>query len=181
MTSRYDAQLRPRMRSFYLLTLLLVLVLSVSAFLHRSIKALEATAVQLKLSTDGLVRMHVAINNRKAALSTLKSQLKQENGCVTPERIIYGKADEIKSRFKAGTLSIAPIERTPLEASLPYTITVTNARYATFLQDIGYLQNSVFPFAPTSEITIAQTEEQGIGAVTFTIKGAIRTPLRDKP
>ncbi len=179
--SRYKRDIKPLKRVFLIATLLFVATATTFAIQERSRRVLEKTLAELARAREGLSRLKEAGMNRRQALSTLKSQLAKDVATSSPERLIYGKVDEIKARLKPDDMTIGALEKKGGDISLPFTLKFTNPNYCNLLNAVSQLQQSAFPFTPVNSIAISQAEQNGKGVVEFTINGTVLTPERNKP
>jgi|GEM_PF-2015392 len=179
--SRYDSAIKPLKRGFIIATVLFLALATVLVLLKRSHRVLEKTHGELVRAKDGLARVQEASRNRKQALTTLKAQLVQGLETASPERMIYGKVDEIKAQLKPNDMTIGSVEKKGGDASLQYTLKFINPNYCDLLNSISRLQQAVFPFSPVDSIAISTAEQAGKGVLEFTVTGTILTPERIKP
>lgn len=178
---RYEAAIRPLKRRLLMATALFLVLATACAFQERERRKLEKTHKELARAKDGLARVREATRNRREALAALRSQLGQELESNSPERLIYGRIDEIKTRFKPDDMAITAMEKKGGDASIQYTLKFNNSNYCDFLNAVGYLQRTVFPFTPVDSITVSQGELNGKGIVAFTVNGKVLSPVRNRP
>ena len=162
-------------------TVLFLALATALMFLKRDHRVLEKTHSELVRAKDGMARVQEASQNRKQALTTLKAQLVQGLETSSPERMIYGKVDEIKAQLKPNDMTIGSVEKKGSDASLQYTLKFINPNYCDLLTTISRLQQAVFPFTPVDSITISAAEQGGKGVLEFAVTGTILTPERIKP
>ena len=179
--SRYASAIKPLKRGFMIATALFLAMATVFTLLKRSHRVLEKTHEELVRARDGLARVQEASRNRKQALAALKARLAQGVETTSPERMIYGKVDEIKTRLKPDDMTIGSVEKKGGDASLQYTLKFINPSYCDLLNSISRLQQAVFPFSPVDSIAISAAEQAGKGVLEFTVTGTILTPERIKP
>lgn len=178
---RYDRGIKPLKRVFLATTVLFLALAVTLAVLERNHRILKKTHGELVRANDGLARVKEANLNRKQALTTLKAQLVREIETSSPERLIYGKVDEIKAQLKPNDMTITGLEKKGGDISLQYTLKFINPNYCELLNTISRLQQAVFPFTPVTSIVISQTDQGGKGALDFTITGTVQTIEGIKP
>lgn len=179
--SRYERGLKPAKRGFWIAAILFVALSTTVAVQERSRRVLEKTHGELTRAKEGLARVKGACLSRRQALTSLKSQFVQNNETTSPERLIYGKIDEIKARLKPDDMTIAALEKKEGDVSLQFTLKFINPNYCELLNSVNQLQQAVFPFTPVNSIAVTQAEQNGKGVVEFTIIGSVLTPERNKP
>ena len=179
--SRYEQNIKPLKRVFLTVTVLLLALATTLAIQERNRRLLEKTLSELARAKDGLSRVKEASMSRRNALTTLKAQLVKDVDSGSPERLIYGKVDEIKAGLKPDDMTIATLEKKGGDVSLAFTLKFTNPNYCDLLNAVSRLQQAVYPFTPVNTIAISQVDHNGKGAVEFTINGTVLTPERNKP
>ncbi len=180
-TGRYDRAIRPLKLGFLIATALFLVLATALVFLKRNHRLLDKTHGELVRAKEGLARVKEAGQNRTQALATLKGQLAKGLETSSPERLIYGKVDEIKAQLKPDDMTIASVEKKGGDASLQYTLKFVNPGYCDLLNAVNRLQQAVFPFAPVDSIAVSQAEQGGKGVVEFTVTGTIQTIDRATP
>lgn len=179
--NRYSSALVPLKRFFWVATLLFLILSITFVIKKRERRVLEKTVIELTKANTGLNVVSEGITNRRLVLTTLKAQLAKNNESISPERLIYGKVDEIAAQFRPDDMTITTLERKDGNISLPFTLKFSNTDYCRLLNVSNQLQHSVFPFTPINTITLTQAEKDGKGVVEYTIIGSILTMLRNKP
>jgi hypothetical protein len=181
IVSKYEKDLRPPKVRFWITATLLFFaaVACVNQIRHRMLQ--EKTYAELVRAKAGLDVLKAANANRRQTLAALTSQFGSGSEKLSPERVIYRKLDEIKSRFSQADLAVTAIERKGGEVSLPYTLKFSNYDYSEFLNAINYLQESSFPLTPVNSIVISQTENAGEAGVLLTLTGKVLTIDKSKP
>ncbi|HEX9023477.1 MAG TPA: hypothetical protein VF799_06545 [Geobacteraceae bacterium] len=180
-SGRYGRDIRPLKRIFAVATAVFLVLATTCAILERNRRVQEKALGELTRARSGLSRLKEAILNRRQALSTIKAQLVRDVATVSPERLIYGKVDEIKARLKPDDMTIGALEKKGGDVSLTFTLKFINPNYGNLLNAVSQLQQSAFPFTPVNAIAISQGEQNGKGVVEFTINGTVLTPERNKP
>jgi len=179
--NRYEAELTPLIKRFWLATALLLIAAMVCAGLTRSRRLMEKTHDALLKAGAGLTRMREASEGREKALATLKTMYMLSAADRSPERLIYAKIDELSSRLKPDDLSFSAIEKKAGEVSLQYTFKFTDPNYTDLLNNISYLGGSVFPLTTVVSVTITQAEAEGKSVLTCTITGKVITSEKIGP
>jgi hypothetical protein len=90
------------------------------------------------------------------------------------EGAILTTVDAIKTRMKGADINLANLEKKENEVTLPVSITGAMNEYASFINDVGYLQSLVSPFMFISSISISKSSDEKKGAVIFEIKGTLK-------
>lgn len=179
--NRYEIALKPLKVRFFIAAALL-LALAVACVLQlRSRLLLEKTSAELTMAQSGLARVKSAGANRRQVLTALQSQLGQDSQKNSPEIIIYGKVDELKTHLNPDDMTITAIEKKGGEASLQYTLTFTKADFNHLLNSVNYLQRAVFPLSPVTSIAVTQSESKGTAGVSFKVTGKVITSEKIKP
>jgi hypothetical protein len=179
--SSYATDIKPLQKRFWIVTTLLLLVAIACVSQIRNRRLLEKTHTELLKARVGLGKVRDASANRKTVLATLKSQYMQKTGGTSPERLIYGKIDELKARLNPDDVTIGAIEKKEGEVSLQYTFKFTNPNYNDFLNTVSYLEGSVFPLTVVSTVAITQADAGGKGVLSGTVNGKIITSEMIKP
>jgi hypothetical protein len=179
--NRYASDIKPLKRVFLITSVLFLALAATCAVQKRNRRVQERTLGELARAQEGLRRVREAVVNRRQAMVSLKSQLVTGVAASSPERVIYGKIDEIKARLKPDDMTIGTLEKKGGDVSLAFTLKYTNPNYCDLLNAVSHLQEAVFPFTPVNAIAIAQGEQNGRGVVEYTIDGTVLTPERSKP
>ena len=178
---RYERDIRPLKRVFLITAVLFLALATTFAVQEKNRRVKEKTLAELARAREGLSRVKEAAMNRRRALTALKSQLVTNMESNSPERLIYGKIDELKARLKPDDMTIGTLKKEGGDVSLPFTLKFTNPNYCDLLNAVGHLQHEVFPFTPVNSIAIAQGEHDGKGVVEYTIDGTVLTIERRNP
>jgi hypothetical protein len=176
--NRYEMDIIPLKKRFWIAAGLLLLMVMVFASQIRTRLRMEKTHAELIRAKAGLARVQEATANRKKALEILKTVYMMGITNVSDERLLYGKIEELKFRLGPDDMTISAIEKKGGEVSLPFTLTFINPNYSDFLNTISYLEGTVFPFTQVSAIAVTQAEAGGKGVVSCTINGKILTSER---
>ena len=178
--SRYEAYITPRVKLFWIAAGLLLLTAMICVSQVRSRRLQEKTHSELVRAKAGLLQLREASANRKQALQTLKAMYLQ-GGKISSERLIYGKIDELSDRLKPDDIIISSLEKKADEASLQFTFKFINPNYNDFLNNVSYLEGSVFPLTIVSTVAITQAEVSGKSVLACSITGKILTSESSKP
>ena len=179
--NRYESALKPLKVRFFIAAALLLIVGIACAAQLRNRLLLEKTSAELTRAQSGLVRVKAASANRRQVLTALQSQLGQGVQKSSPEMILYGKVDELKTHLNPDDMTITAVERKGGEASLQYTLTFGNADFNHLLNSVNYLQSAVFPLTPVNFIAVTQSESKGTTGVSFKVTGKVITSEKMKP
>ena len=109
--NRYGGDLKPVMVLFFLSAALLLMVAIGAVTQMRSRLLLEKTFESLTRAKSGLVRVREANENRKQALKALQSLFGQDSKSHSPEIILYGKMDEVKSRTNPDDMTLSAVDK----------------------------------------------------------------------
>jgi hypothetical protein len=120
LASRYESDLKPLKMRFFMAAALLLAVAVVCVSQLRSRLLLEQTFEGLTRAQSGLAQVKEAITNRKHILAMLQTQFGLGVQNSSPEMILYGKIDEIKTRLHPDDITITPVEKKGGEASPVY-------------------------------------------------------------
>ena len=181
LVTHYESDIRPQKTRFRIAAALFLVVAVVCVGQARNRRLQEKTYTELLRAKSGLDKLKQANLNRRHALTTLKAQLGNNSETNSPERLVYGKLDEIRERLRPDDLTVASIEKKGGEVSIPYTLKFTNHDYNTFLNAISYLQEGTLPLAPVSSIVISQAVDAGKNVVLFTVTGKVLINEKRKP
>jgi hypothetical protein len=179
--SLYETDIKPLKKRFWVAAVLVLVVATVSVSLIRTRRLLEKTQSEMLKAKSGLTRVREASANRTTVLATLKSQYMQNAGATSPERLVYGKIDELKARLNPDDVTISAIEKKEGEVSLQYSFKFTNPNYNDFLNTVSYLEGSVFPLTVVNSVAISQADAAGKGALSGTVSGRVVTSEKIKP
>jgi len=179
--NRYEGGLKSLKRIFMAATLLFITLATIFVIAERNRRVLKKTIQELGKANAGLEGVKTAILNRRNALTTIKAQLVPDNEKSSSERQVYGKVDEIIARFEPNDMTITTLERKGENVSLPFTLKFSNPNYSDFLNNVGQMQRSVFPFTPINSIALTQTEQNGKWIVEYTLTGSVLTVDRNGP
>ena len=170
---RYQSALRPaQLRFRQALGLFLVAALACISQL-RTGRNLEHTRAELTRARTGLARVRAANHNASQDLAILQAGFAQGADGQSAERLIYGRIDELKSRFRPDQLTISALERRGGELSLQYTLQFDNPDYNEFLNLVGYLERAAFPFSPVDSVTLAGDRANRGKTISCTVSGKL--------
>jgi len=173
--------IRPLKLRFWIAATLLLVTALACASQTRNRRLLEQTQEGLLRAKAGLTRVREARATRANDLSALKAQYSQSAAGSSAERLLYGRVDELKARFRPDDLTISPIERKGGELSLQYSLRFINPNYDDFLNAVAYLDGAVFPLTLVSAVAITQADAGGRGVVTCTVSGQLLTGAKATP
>jgi len=179
--SKYEADITPLIRRFWISTALLLIAAIICVSLTRTRRLMEKTHDGLLKASAGLGRVREASESREKALAILKTLYMQSAASTSPERQIYAKVDELTARLRPDDLTISTIEKKGIEVSLQYTFKFINPNYNEFLNNVSYLGGNIFPLTTVSTVVIAQSEAGGKSVLTCTVTGKILTSERIGP
>ena len=179
--SLYQDNLKPFKRNFLLATALFLVVTMAFSHQKRERKILEIKQRELAPSKEVLPRIQTAIQDRRTALTTIKSHFAVNAPKITSARQIYSLVDEMTARYKPDDMTIGSLENKDGDVTLKYTLNFSKIDYSALLNTIGQLQSSLFPFTPVESVTISQRENQGRAEVLYVITGRIISIEGAKP
>lgn len=179
--NRYQNYLKPYKRNFLIATVLFLVITTAFSLQERERRILEKKQKELVLAKQGLSRIRAAIQERRNALATFKSQFTEEAAKTTPAIQIYSQVDEIKARYAPDDMVIGPIEKNGTDVTLKYTLSFNHTDYSALLNTISRLQRNIFPFTPVDSVAISQAESNGKGFVLSVVNGRIITFEGSKP
>ena len=179
--NRYEPGITPVKRVFLIAAAVFLLLATIVALQERKRLVLVKTIEELDRAKGGGAQIKTATLNRRQALPIIKSMFVPGSESLSPERLVYGKVDEIRTRLKPDDMTITALEEKGGCVSLQYTLKFANPKYNELLNTISQLQQNVFPFTPVNGIALTQTERNGKGAVEFTISGSVLTHDRHTP
>jgi hypothetical protein len=120
-------------------------------------------------------RYITSLSNTLNQFQTLKiNSVKMKTATEEMEGAILTTVDAIKTRMKGADINLANLEKKENEVSLPIIITGAMGEYASFINDIGYLQSLASPFMFISSISISKSPDEKKSAVIFEIKGTLK-------
>jgi hypothetical protein len=170
---RYQSALRPaQLRFRKALGLFLIAALACISQLRTS-RYLEHTRAELTRARTGLARVRQANQNASQDLAILRAGYTQSAGGQSAERLIYGRIDELKSRFRPDELSISALERKGGELSLQYSLRFDNPDYDEFLNLVSYLELAAFPFSPVDSVTLTGGRANQRKVLSCTVSGKL--------
>jgi hypothetical protein len=178
--SRYESDIGPLKKRFWIAAglLLLAAMICISQIRNRLLQ--EKTRSELVRAKAGLALLREASVNRKQALDMLKAMYMQ-GASSSSERLIYGKIDELSARLKPDDVTFSTIERKEGEVSLQFSFKFINPNYNDFLNNVSYLEGSVFPLTMVSAVAITQAEVAGKSVLSCSITGKVLTSESRKP
>jgi hypothetical protein len=179
--SKYEADITPLIRRFWIATALLLIAAIVCVALTRTRRLMEKTHDGLLKARAGLGRVREAGESREKALATLKTLYMQSSAGTSPERLIYAKIDELNTRLRPDDMTISAIEKKGGEVSLQYTFKFINPNYNELLNNVSYLGGNIFPLTTVSTVTIAQAEAGGKSVLNCTVTGKVLTSEKNGP
>lgn len=141
--------------------------------------SLSNTQKKLQTARMNLVSMKDAQVDMEKTIADLKAIVPSDFASRTPEEHIFIGLDELKFRMKNAEIVVTNIEYKGDEVSLPVTIKssisgkAAEKGYASFMNDIGYLQSMRFPFFYIGSISMVQSQDRA--SVSYEIKGALKT------
>ncbi len=181
MRNRYHASATQFKRNFILASLLFLAVSTAFSLMERERRKISRLEKELASVDTGLARLHVAVENHRLAIASLKSLFREKGGAMTQEREIYSKVDQMSRIYKPDELVVGAVEKKGDEAFLKFTMTFRNGDFSSILNCIGRLERNVFPFTPVDSVSISQTEESGRGFSPVVISGRVISPVRGEP
>ena len=137
---RYDTEIKPQKRLFWIATLLCLTVATYWTDQKRSRRIQEKVYQEQLRAQEGLSLVRQATENRRVALASLRNALPEGPGSDSPEGLIYGRIDQIMARLKPDEMTIATLERRGGELSLQYSLTFVNSGFCDLLNAVGYLR-----------------------------------------
>jgi hypothetical protein len=178
--SRYEADILPLKKRFWIAAGLLLVVAIICVSQIRNRRLLEKTRSELVRAKTGLTVLREASANRKQALDALKAMYMQ-GAKTSPERLIYGKIDELSARLKPDDVTFSAIEKKADEVSLQFSFKFINPNYNDFLNNVSYLEGSTFPVTMVSAVAIKQADVGGKPVLSCSITGKVLTSEKSKP
>lgn len=178
LSGSFDAGLASLKKIFLGAAVLFLVLVTLFTLVDRKRRVLEKRQKELTRAEEGLKQVQKATLNRRQALNVITSLIPPESRVTSPEKQIYGKIDEIRTKLKADDMTIKPVERKEGNATLQYTLTFVNHDFCRFLNAISQLQQEVFPFTTVTSIDVNQKELNGKGVIEFIVGGTIMTPER---
>lgn len=165
-----------RLFIYYIISGILFLIALTGVVISKKYSdSLYDTLNKLQAVKLNIIRMKDAEDYIIQTISEARSVVPSDLGARSPEECIFISLDELKSRIKNADISVTNMEYKGDEVSLPVTIkaTVVGKDYASFVNNLGYLQSLSFPFFSISNISISQSEDKT--AVLYEIKGTLKT------
>ena len=169
-----------RSLSYYIISgMLFLMVLAGVIISKRYSDSLSNTQKKLQTARMNLVSMKDAQVDMEKTIADLKAIVPSDFASRTPEEHIFIGLDELKFRMKNAEIVVTNMEYKDDEVSLPVTIKSSISRkaagkdYASFINDIGYLQSMGFPFFYIGGISMVQSQDRA--SVSYEIKGALKT------
>ncbi len=175
---RYDCEIKPQKRFFWIATLLCLTVATIWTDQKRSRRIQEKEYQENLRAQEGLTLVRQATENRTLILASLQNILPKETGSDSPEGLIYGRIDHINAQLKPDEMTIATLERRGGELSLQYNLTFANLGFCELLNAVGYLQQGTFLFTPVNSIVVSRN---GRGGGSYIIRGTVLLPEGSKP
>ncbi len=169
-----------RSLSYYIISgMLFLMVLTGVIISKRYSDSLFNTQKKLQTARMNLVSMKDAQVDMEKTIADLKAIVPSDFASRTPEEHIFIGLDELKFRMKNAEIVVTNMEYKGDEVSLPVTIKssisgkAAGKDYASFMNDIGYLQSMGFPFFYIGSISMVQSQDRA--SVSYEIKGALKT------
>lgn len=169
-----------RTLSYYIISgVLFLMVLAGVIISKRYSDSLLDTQKKLETVKINLMSMKDAQVDMEKTIADLKAIVPSDFASRTPEEHIFIGLDELKFRMKDAEIVVTNMEYKGEEVSLPVTIKssisgkAAGKDYASFMNDIGYLQSMGFPFFYISSISMSQSQDKA--SVSYEIKGALKT------
>jgi hypothetical protein len=141
--------------------------------------SLSNTQKKLQAARSNLISMKDVQGDMGKTITDLKEIVPSDFASRTPEERIFTGLDELKFRMKNAEIVVTNMEYKGDEVSLPVTIKSSISGkaaakdYASFVNDIGYLQSMGFPFFTIGSISMVQSQDRA--SVSYEIKGALKT------
>lgn len=180
MTRSYRTDISPLNKRFLVAAVMFLVSAMICVGQIRSRRLLEKTRDELLRAKAGFSQLQQATKDRRNALETLKSMY-AHGAHTSAERIIYGKIDELNALLRPSNMTISTIERKGDEVSLQYSFKFVNPDYNDFLNNIGYLEGSVFPLTVVSAVAIMKAEIDGRSVLSCSIDGKVMTSDKGGP
>lgn len=169
-----------RSLSYYIISGILFLTVLAGVIISKRYNdSLSDTQKKLQMVMMNLVSMKDAQADMEKTIADLKAIVPSDFASKTPEESIFISLDKLKVKMKNAEIVVTSIEYKDDEVSLPVTIKssisgkAAGKGYASFMNDIGYLQSMVFPFFYISSVSITQSQDKA--SVSYEIKGALKT------
>jgi hypothetical protein len=139
----------------------------------RYIASLSNTVNQFQTLKINSVKMKTATKDIDGISAKVGSLIPPNYQTEEMEGAILATVDAIKTRIKGANITLANLEKKEAEVTLPVVITGAMGEYASFINDIGYLQSLSSPFMFISSISISKSPDEKKSAVIFEIKGTL--------
>lgn len=166
--------------AYYIISgILFLMVLTGVIISKRYSDSLFDTQKKLLAARSNLISMKDAQVDMGKTIADLKAVVPSDFASMTPEERIFTRLDELKSRLKNAEIIVTNMDYKGDEVSLPVTIKFSisgkaaGKNYASFVNDIGYLQSVSFPFFSISSISMVQSQDRA--SISYEIKGALKT------
>jgi hypothetical protein len=140
----------------------------------RYITSLSNTLNQFQTLKINSVKMKTATKDMDKLSVNVGSLIPPHYQTEEMEGAILTTVDAIKTRIKGADINLSNLEKKENEVSLPIIITGAMGEYASFINDIGYLQSLASPFMFISSISISKSPDEKKSAVLFEIKGTLK-------
>lgn len=166
--------------SYYIISGILFLTVMAGVIISKRYNdSLSDTQKKLQTAMMNLVSMKDAQADMEKIIADLKAIVPSDFASRTPDEHIFIGLDKLKFRMKNAEVVVTNMEYKGDEVSLPVTIKssisgkAAGKDYASFINDIGYLQSMGFPFFYIGSISMVQSQDRA--SVSYEIKGALKT------
>lgn len=105
----------------------------------------------------------------------LRDDLKLDLKDVYSEKPFFQALDEIKTKMKGASITVARFEKTGSEEVLPVEILVPVKDYNTIVQYTGYINSLMVPRFKVDRLSISRDAAGPV--VTLNIRGSLRSPI----
>jgi len=176
--SRYENDIKRLRKPFLIAAALFLAAATIFASQLRTLRSEQKTYQEHLRAQSGLARVREAVANRRQVLAHPGVAQPRELSASSPDRLIYGRIDDMKARLKPDDMTITVLEKKGGEVSIQYTLTFLNPRYCDLLNNVGYLQRCDYLYTPVNSLAVSQAAVQGRGGVSFLVKGTVLSPER---
>jgi hypothetical protein len=168
----YQKALRPLKLRFWSAAALFLIAALSCVSQTRAVRLLERSHAELVRAGDGLARVRQATRECSQVLTALRGYSRGADG-ASPERLIYGRVDELKANFHPDQMTLEALARKGGEVSLGYSLQFINPDFDQFLTVVSYLETASFPFTPVDSVAISQARKNGKPVLSCTITGRV--------
>lgn len=141
-------------------------------------KMLTTTIINQEIVVSNMAAMKTADKEVENTLAKFRQHLPHGYESYSPERLIYGRLDELKNSLQAVDMTVKTMEKSNGQLSIDFSASLPLLRpesYALILNQLGRHETLAFPFISVQALTIEQPTDSTNSTIKMFIEGTVET------